>query len=243
LFGALSIADSTPLRTRLRGIVNDRMLAEIAAEHRQGRRLLVLTTNLEAARPVIWDMGRIAAAGDRELFVDVMLASASVPGAFPPVPIRVEIDGRQYDELHVDGGVTRSVVLGPTGMEDVLVKDMPFPIRRRIFVIQNNVLVPAYEPVERSLSGIASRSVSTLIRAQSEGDLTHIYLAAQRAGAEFYLAFVPQEFAGGSAASFDPEYMTALYEASRADARDGISWQRVPPGVAGRSLIERGEAN
>ena len=39
-------------------------MREIAAEHVKGRRLLVGTTNLDAERPVIWNMGLIATQGN-----------------------------------------------------------------------------------------------------------------------------------------------------------------------------------
>jgi predicted acylesterase/phospholipase RssA len=243
LFGALGVADPEPLRRRLSAVVDEAMLADIAREHRRGRRLLVVTTNIDAARPVLWDMGAIAEAGARQLFLDVLLASASIPGAFPPVPIVVEAGGERFLELHVDGGVTRSVTIGPTGLADVLDMTAPFPIRRRIFVIQNNTLAPPYQPVERTISGIAARTVSTLIRAQSAGDLTRIWVTAERAGAEFHLAFVPPGLGAASATDFDPETMRRLYDAAFAAARDGVDWLRTPPGVIGyAALAEAGSA-
>lgn len=230
LFGALSLADAGPLRAQLSAVIDDAMLAEIAVEHRRGRRLLVLTTNIDAARPVIWDMGAIADAGARDLFIDVTLASASIPGVFAPVPIAVEIDGRPHVELHVDGGVTRSVAIGPTGVEAALASNTPFPVRRTVYVIQNNALQPRFRAVERSISGIAARSVSTLIRAQSKGDLVRIYHAAKAAEADFRLIFVPPDFSHASAADFDPDYMAALFEAARRQTQSGILWSTELPG-------------
>jgi predicted acylesterase/phospholipase RssA len=96
LRGALGVADPAPLRRRLSAVVDNAMLADIARAHRDGRRLLVVTTNIDAARPVLWDMGAIAEAGARQLFLDVLLASASIPGAFPPVPIVVEAGGERF---------------------------------------------------------------------------------------------------------------------------------------------------
>jgi len=182
-------------------------------------------------------MGAMAEAGARDLFLDVLLASASIPGAFPPVPIVVEAGGRRFVELHVDGGVTRSVTIGPTGLAEVLNVAAPFPIRRRIFVIQNNTLAPDYQPVERTIPGIAARTVSTLIRAQSAGDLTQIWLAAERSGASFHLAFVPPGLGAASATDFDPATMRRLYDAAFAAARDGVDWLSAPPGIAGYAAL------
>ena len=92
----------------------------IAAEHRKGRRLFIGTTNLDAGRPVMWNIGAIANSTDPrapELIHKVLLASASIPGAFPPVLINVEADGKVYDELHVDGGTTTQVFVYPAGID------------------------------------------------------------------------------------------------------------------------------
>ena len=57
LLGGDSLASNAPLAKVVAFYVNDAFLAEVAAEHRKGRRLLIGTTNLDAERPVIWDMG------------------------------------------------------------------------------------------------------------------------------------------------------------------------------------------
>ena len=70
--------------------VTPALLTEIAQATREGRRLLVATTNLDSGETVIWDMGLLAEAGDENalrLFRQVLLASASIPGVFPPVLI------------------------------------------------------------------------------------------------------------------------------------------------------------
>jgi hypothetical protein len=73
--------NTRPLQRNVDRQVDQTMLADIAAAHRQGRRLFVVTTNLDAQRPVLWNMGAIAASerpGALELFRKVLLASASV---------------------------------------------------------------------------------------------------------------------------------------------------------------------
>jgi hypothetical protein len=135
--------------------------------------------------------------------------------------------------------VTHSVILGPTGIQNSFPRNLPFPVRRTIYVIQNNALYPRYEPVAPRLPAIASRSLSTLIRGQSDGDLLRIALAALETGAAFRLVFVPSDFASGSTTDFDTAYMTALFEAAYADALDGIDWLENAPGLVGRGAIER----
>ena len=102
-----AMADSTPLRNRISSFLDARMVQRLAEEYERGRILLILTTNLDQGRSVIWNIGAIAASGhprSRELIVDILLASAAVPGVFPPVMIPMTVDGRDYQEMHVDGG-------------------------------------------------------------------------------------------------------------------------------------------
>ena len=115
-----SAADVTPLKSVIAHYVDANLIAAIAAEHRKGRRLFVGTTNLDASRPVMWNIGAIANSSDpgaANLIREVLLASASIPGAFPPVLIHVNADGKAYDELHVDGGTTTQVFVYPTGID------------------------------------------------------------------------------------------------------------------------------
>ncbi|MCL6634858.1 MAG: patatin-like phospholipase family protein [Peptococcaceae bacterium] len=89
-------------------IIDERLMDAVAAEHARGRRLLIATTNLDSQKATIWDMGAIASRGGEaalKLFREVMLASASVPGLFPPRLFDVEAGGERFQEMHVDGGV------------------------------------------------------------------------------------------------------------------------------------------
>ena len=108
VFGS-GLFGNTRLRELVARYVGQDMLGAIAAEHAKGRRLLVVTTNLDTQRTVIWDMGRIASIRSNQaliLFRDVLAASASIPVVFPPMLIDAEANGRRFQEMHVDGGVT-----------------------------------------------------------------------------------------------------------------------------------------
>ena len=239
LGGALGLLDTQPLRRTIRDLIDAPTVEAIAAESRAGRRLLIGTTNIDAARPVIWDMGAIAEAGEVELFGDVMLASASIPGAFPPVLIDVEAGGRSFSEFHVDGGVTHSVILWPTGVERVFPRIPGVAQRGTIHVIQNNQLRPPFTPVDPRLSQIAARSLSTLIRAQTSADLAQIYNAAQAVGYDFRLIFVPPSATAPGTTDFDRAYMTALFEQAETLGRGSIPWFEAPPAAMGRAELSR----
>jgi predicted acylesterase/phospholipase RssA len=141
-----SAADNAPLANLIAKYIDADFMAAVAREARKGRGLFIGTTFLDAQRPVIWDMGAIAVRGDEAslaLFRKVLLASASIPGVFPPAMIPVEQDGKVYDEMHVDGGVANQVFIFPAQVNLAdLDKRVQRTATRRIYVIRNARLHP-----------------------------------------------------------------------------------------------------
>ncbi len=238
--GVLSIvtsdaaADTAPLKALIARYVDAKVIAKIAAEHNNGRRLWIGTTNLDAGRPVLWNIGEIANSGDPKapsLIHDILLASASIPGAFPPVLINVEADGKTFDELHVDGGTTNQVFFYPAGVDwKQVLKKLKVPGKPDLYVIRNAALQPDYQATKKKIIPIAGRSISTLIRTQGIGDLYRIYDNAMRDGLRFHVTYIPDEFEMKSKESFDPIYMRALYDVGYEFGKSGRDWDSKPPG-------------
>jgi hypothetical protein len=243
LFGAEALADSTPLKTLIARYVDPRMLERIADEYHNGRVLLVGTTNLDAQRPVIWNMGEIAAsrhAYSLELFRQVILASVSVPGVFAPVHIKVRAGDQTLEEMHVDGGPTRQVFVAPAQLS-LRSFDQLYPTRplRRIYIIKNGKLTPEYKYVEANVLAISERSVFTISKSQSVGDINRIYDMAQRDGAEFRLLSIPSDFTAASHQAFDPQYMKVLFERGIGLGRVGNAWASAPPEASTAATAKR----
>jgi predicted patatin/cPLA2 family phospholipase len=229
-----SAVDTTPLKTMLGKYVNQQIMEAIAAEHKKGRRLWIGTTNLDAQRPVIWNIGLIASSGQPgalDLIHKVILASASIPVAFPPVLIEVEADGVRYDEIHVDGGTASQVFLYPADLDWKLVLEH-FEVKGipKVFVIRNSFLKPEWEPVKPKIMPIAGVSINSLIRTQGIGDMYRIYLDCQRDGLGYNLAYIPENFDLKPNELFDPVYMGKLFELGFQLARNGYPWDNGPPG-------------
>jgi predicted acylesterase/phospholipase RssA len=226
--------DTTPLKKLLEQYVDDEVIEAIAREHRRGRGLYIGTTDADYMRPMIWDIGAIAAsgaAGAKSLVQQVMLASASVPGAMPPVRIEVTAGGRVYDELHIDGGTATQVFVYPAATDWRRVLELlDVPETPNIYVIRNSSLEPYRDVVEPKLAPIAIRSLSSLIRTQGIGDLYMIYMLAQRDGARYRLAHIPNEFTERPTEPFDTPYMNELFELGFDLARQGYPWASHPPG-------------
>ena len=235
LFGASAAVDTKPLADLIAKYVDARFLAAVGAEYQRGRVLLIGTTNIDAKRPVVWNMGEIALSRDPkalQLFRDVLLASASIPGIMPPVKITVNAAGQTYDELHVDGGVTRQVFLTPVALK-LTDFDGLYPARplRRVYVIRNGTLTPRYNPVEGSAAALAATSISTLLDYQASGDIYRIFVASTRDGAEFRLAADRSRLEPGKGGLFDKERMSQLFNAARDQAGRGYPWLRTVPEV------------
>jgi hypothetical protein len=233
LLGGASLADTAPMEALIAKYVDRAFLAKIAAEYNKGRVLLIGTTNLDAQRPVVWNMGEIARKGTPdavELFRKVLMASAAIPGAFPPVNIKVEVDGQMYDEMHVDGGTTREVFVGavqaPIRDLDKLYETPP---HYEVYIVKNGKLGADYQEIKPKTLSIASRAISTLLLRQHAGDIYRIYRSSLDAKANFNLIAVPDDFAAKPAQAFDPTYQTALYETGFKTARGGLKWLKVPP--------------
>jgi predicted acylesterase/phospholipase RssA len=228
-----SITDSEPLRETLTEIFDQQMLAAIAAEHVKGRRLFVGTTNLDAGRPVIWDIGAIAASKHphaAELVVDVLLASASVPGVFPAIFFEIEAGGEEYDEMHVDGGTSSQMFLYPAPLDAQKIDEIiGMKGKYRLFLIRNARLTSEWKAVEPKVSRIAIRSVGTLVRTQGTGDLYRLYLRTLRDGLDYNLAYIPEDFTMKSKELFDPEYMSQLFDLGYRMAEGGYPWKKGPP--------------
>jgi hypothetical protein len=165
----------------------------------------------------------------RRLIVDVLLASASIPGVLPPVMIEVEADGRRFDEMHVDGGVTSQVFVYPAGLDWGLVKQrLAVDGTPALYVINNNRGLLAWQTAPRRLLPSLLRSVDSLIRTQGIGDLAQIYLLSQRDGLLFNVAYIPSSFVEQRQEEFDPVYMRKLFEFGFERASTGYPWTSRP---------------
>ena len=217
-------------RDRLRRLVarylDDDMLAAIAREDQKGRRLLVVTTNLDAQRAVVWDMGAIAASGGPKafnLFRDVLAASASVPAVFAPQLIDVEANGRVFQEMHADGTVSAPVYTLP----DAILfggKAISRAAKPALYIIINARIDPGFEVVPDQVAAIAAQSFSTMNRVGTKGVLAETYSVARRQGLSFHLSYVGRDHPESGGTGFETDAMRRLYDYGYEKARSGSFW-------------------
>jgi len=245
-----AFADTSPMAARLGAFLTCEVMADLAAEHRRGRRLYVGTTEEEGKQFVVWDVGAIAERGtpaDRDLILKVLLGSSAPAGFFPSSKIDVVVDGRRYTERHVDGGVSQSVFFRPPYVppeerSDVAARDLA---GTKVYVIVAGKIYADAEVIRPWSLAQASKSVSTLLYAQTRGDLQRLYTVCLLTGMDYYVSAIPQGYeAPTSSAAFEPSIMGALFEEGRRVIGGPAAWRTLPPGVGtGESTLTRSGPN
>jgi Patatin-like phospholipase len=244
LLGAIAgdaLTDNAPLRAMISRRLDETLVRRIAEEYKKGRLLFILTTNLDQGRPVIWNIGAIASSNHpkaRELIVEVLLASTSIPVVFPPVMLDVTIAGERYQEMHVDGGTIAQAFLYPPSISlrtaaarvGVSEKTLRTERRRVAYVIRNGRLTRPEESVRLQTVAIAKEALSTMIASSGVNDTYRMFLLTRRDGVDFNLASINDDFDVPYKGPFDKGYMQTLFEYGYQKGRAGYPWQKAPPG-------------
>jgi hypothetical protein len=231
IFGA-GVFKAEPLKRLVARYIDPTMIERVAFEHRKGRRLLIVTTNIDAQRTAVWDMGAIAASGQPnalQLFRDVLVASASVPGVFSPVLITVEGEGRRFAEMHVDGGVRANLLVVPESFLLSSVPMLPPGTHPRVYIVLNNKLEQEFEMVQSKALAIVSRSFSTAVKANTQNTLIATYDFARRNKWDFNLAAIDHDYPTTTSYGFDRNYMRSLYQYGYEQGARGTPWRKTLP--------------
>jgi len=216
LFGS-SVYSGTPLRQLVDRYATDALIQAVAREASSGRLLLVATTDVSTGEPVIWDLGSIAMNGGadaRALFRDVLVASASVPGLFPPVVIRVQEQQALYDEVHVDGAFAVPFFVPPAFASH----------GAAVYVIVDGRLSEQPAAIRLRARSILSRSVSTGLDHMLRTTLELTATDAQLEGAEFQYAAIPLAYPQVDPFDFRTTTMRSLFQFGYKCAQAGRLW-------------------
>ena len=234
-----SLVRNWPLERLIKKYFDKRLLQEIAKEYYKGRRLYIGTTNLDAQKLVVWNMGAIAALGNDKalgLFRKIILASVSMPGAFPPVYFQVKAHGKIYDEMDMDGGVTKQIFLPYEVLQDFKKAPEIQPgmnsnsskLRYKIYIIRNTFSDPIWMQVPDKIISIVIRTIDTIIKAQSIGDIYQLYAFTKLGDGDFNLACIPPGYIRRDKEFFDPVEMKRLFDLGFKEASQGYHWRKTP---------------
>jgi hypothetical protein len=202
-----------PLRRLVGHYVTRSLLDAIAEQYRRGRRLMVVTSDIDNQRTALWDMGRIAASHDPralELFRSVLLASSAIPGVFPPERIPVESSGRLHTEMHVDGGVTANILAIPEAM---LTADFPSlrGVRPDLYIIINGKIAPSFQLTQTGVVNILARSFETTLKANTLNSLIATSEYAKRHGWTVHTTSIAAGISTTSPTDFNAVQMRNLF--------------------------------
>jgi predicted acylesterase/phospholipase RssA len=214
LLGGPALASTEPLADLIALYAGDALIDAVAREHAKGRRLLVLTTNLDAQRGTVWDMGAIAASTDPgryALFRKVLLASASIPGFFPPVMIEVESPELRFSELHVDGGAISSILAIPPA---VAFEDQAngTKVDARLTILYNGAIGPVHRVIDPDAFAIIERALFTAIKTADQREILVLRDYARETGLVLDIESIGKEAENPEADLFEREFMQRLFE-------------------------------
>jgi predicted acylesterase/phospholipase RssA len=231
---------SAALNSLVDSFITTDVVRAVAREAATGRLLLVATTDLDNGEPVIWDMGQIAARGGepaRRLFRDVLVASASIPGLFRPVLIRVESAGTFYDEMHVDGNTATSMFVTPEaaysiGFDPASLKDTS------IYVLMNSHLSSVPSTTRGSLGSILSRSFAVALTHMARAQITAVRQLAEEYGVSFRLTWIPVDYTG--VISFQARTMRTLFDYGARCGESGRLWTTIDQAIDHETVARSG---
>jgi predicted acylesterase/phospholipase RssA len=221
-----AVYSGEPLARFVDRFVTSELVAAVAAEAAKGRMLLVATTDLDKEESVIWDLGAIASHGGEEartLFRDVLTASASIPGVFPPVMIRVEDNGVAYDEMHVDGGTIQSFFVAPE-IDRFLPVDVEGLEGVNVYVVINSQIGVSAGTTPLSTIPIVTRSYSATMKHISRRDIGMAAAFALRHRMNFHFTEIPVEYPFPGLLDFRAPTIQALFNYAVACAAGGYLW-------------------
>ncbi len=225
LFG-VGVFEGRPLRKLVEEFVTQDMVDGVAKEAATGRMLLVATTNLDREETQIWNMGAIAQQGGPralKLFREVLIASSSVPGVFPPVMIEVEKDGKSYQEMHVDGGASTPFLVAPDIA--MILGYTPEALKgAHIYVVVNGQASSAPRATKNNTVDVAARSFSSVLNHMTRMQLAQTDAFAQRSGADFHFTTIPHDVEFGGSLAFDEKNMREIFDYGRRCAAASQVW-------------------
>jgi predicted acylesterase/phospholipase RssA len=235
IFGS-SVYRGEPLKQLIDAYASDEMIDAVAREAEKGRLLLVATTNVATGEPVIWDLGAVARSGGptaRTLFRNVLVASASIPGMFPPVILRVRENGTVHDEAHVDGAATMPFFVPPAFTETPPAA-LAGAHRAALYVIIDGPLGETARPTRLTARAIFTRSVDVGLHHMLLTTLELTAATAQLQGATLHYSAIPVAYPLPDSFDFRPETMRQLLHYAYECARAGRLWTAFRPIDDGR---------
>ena len=219
----------------IESVYTPEMIEKIALEHQSGRRLFIGTTQFDSERLMVWNIGRIAESdlpNKVTLIHQILAASSSIPGVFPPQFIEVEENGKRYEELHVDGGLATQVFFDIAKTDFGALSDsLGLQNKPYVHVIRNGLLNVPYQVTPDKGIALLTRTLSSMTVRQTRGDLYRMMYFSQEYDLDLSFTFIDDDFEGHKTTKkmFDLQYMTLLYDYGYNKVKHDAVWSKDVP--------------
>jgi hypothetical protein len=235
-FGDGYIMNAKPLQKLFRKNFDKAFLDKIALEHKKGRRLYIGTTNIDTGQLIVWDMGAIASSSrsDKyERFSDIIYASTALPVYLPPQYMKVDVEGEEYYQMHVDGGIYSQVfMIGLlVNWREVLnfkeSANTDFDVTLYTVANRKYRQRDLYRPIEQAPFSIIEAYVLTEMDLLFDRSLYRLYSSCEKKGVKFKMAAIPEKMEEIiiKPTEFDPEKMIKLFNIGYKLGMNGIKWK------------------
>ena len=215
------VANAKPLEKILDSLIDEEFLDKIAKEYNKGRRLYIGTTNLDTGKFTVWDMGAIAAShypNKLARFKKIILASSALPAFVPPQYIKIQEDGKDYYQMHVDGGVYNQIFV--VGILEDWSKLLQLKHLQKtqvtLYLVSNRKYRQRdyYQPVKQNLVDIVKAYVLTEMDLLFDKSTYRIYMAAKAKGYAFKMVAIPNNMKPiiENPTQFEPQKLQKLFD-------------------------------
>jgi hypothetical protein len=237
IFGYGYVMNAKPLKKLFKENFDKAFLDKIAKEHADGRRLYIGTTNIDTGQLTVWDMGAIASsnrADKYEHFREIIYASTALPVYLPPAYMEVDVDGKKYYQMHVDGGIyTQVFMIGLLiNWTEVLhfKKDDNLNFNATLYTVANRKYRQRdiYKPIEQSTFDIIEAYVLTEMDLLFDRSMYRLYQSCEQKNIHFKMATIPAKMPDviSVPTEFDPDKMLKLFNIGYSLGLEDIQWQR-----------------
>ena len=235
-FGYGYIMNAKPLKALFAKTFDKAFLNKIAKEHKNGRRLYIGTTNIDTGQLTVWDMGAIAAS-DRidkyQRFADIIYASSALPVYLPPQYMKVDINGHDYYQMHIDGGIYSQVFMIGLLVNWNEVLDFKESANRdfdvTLYTIGNRKYRQRdiYKPVKQEPMSIIEAYVLTEMDLLYDRSVYRLYSSCKKKGFKFKMASIPEGMKNiiQDPTEFHPKEMKELFKIGYHIGNTSINWK------------------
>ena len=235
-FGYGYIMNAKPLKKLFKQTFNKKFLDKVALEHQKGRRLYIGTTNIDTGQLTVWDMGAIASSNRPDKytrFCDIVYASSALPVYLPPQYMSIDIKGKKYYQMHIDGGIYSQVfmigLLVNWGEILNFKKNANTNFDVTLYTVANRKYRQrdTYQPVEQAPFSIIEAYVLTEMDLLFDRSLYRLYESCVKKGFKFKMAAIPDKLDAIviNPTEFEPKQMTELYQLGYKLGLEGIKWK------------------